>query len=82
MSYPIEDYTPPSANSKHDLKNTFSWDGMIGQTEFFAAPVASFRHVSYNIELFQVINSFFSTLLSGSNVGLLGEHHSRHESRG
>jgi hypothetical protein len=46
MSYPIEDYTPPSVNSKHDLKLSYSWDGLLARSDFLAAPVKAFKHVS------------------------------------
>ena len=44
LSYRIDDYIPPSSKSNHDLRNTFSWEGMLKQTEFLAAPVSAFRH--------------------------------------
>ncbi len=46
MSYPIEDYTPPYSQSKHDLKSSYSWDGLLVRTDVLAAPVKAFRHVS------------------------------------
>jgi hypothetical protein len=45
LSYPIEDYTPPSVNSTHDLRQTFSWNGLLSEPGFMAAPVAAFKHV-------------------------------------
>ena len=47
LSYPIEDYTPPSVNSKHDLRQSFSWDSLLSESGFVAAPVAAFRHVRF-----------------------------------
>ena len=44
LSYKIDDYVPPSSKSTHDLRNTFSWEGMLKQPEFVAAPVSAFRH--------------------------------------
>ncbi|XP_040571740.1 MBT domain-containing protein 1 isoform X2 [Lepeophtheirus salmonis] len=44
LSYPIEDYTPPSFSSSHDLKNTHSWEVTLAEPEFVAAPVSSFKH--------------------------------------
>ena len=44
LSYKIDDYIPPSSKSNHDLRNSFSWEGMLKQTEFLAAPVSAFRH--------------------------------------
>ena len=44
LSYKIDDYVPPSSKSTHDLRNTFSWEEMLKQTDFTAAPVAAFRH--------------------------------------
>ena len=46
MSYPIEDYTPPYSQSKHDLKSSFAWDGLLSRSDILAAPVKAFRHVS------------------------------------
>ena len=47
MSYPIEDYTPPYSQSKHDLKSSYAWDGLLSRSDVLAAPVKAFRHVSY-----------------------------------
>ena len=47
MSYPIEDYTPPYSQSKHDLKTSYQWDGLLSRSDILAAPVKAFRHVSY-----------------------------------
>ena len=44
LSYKIDDYVPPSSKSTHDLRNTFSWEEMLKQTDFTAAPVSAFRH--------------------------------------
>ena len=44
LSYKIDDYIPPSSKSTHDLRNSFSWEGMLKQPEFVAAPVSAFRH--------------------------------------
>ena len=44
LSYKIDDYIPPSSKSNHDLRNTFSWEGLLQQPEFVAAPVSAFRH--------------------------------------
>ena len=46
MSYPIEDYTPPYSQSKHDLKSSYAWDGLLSRSDVLAAPVKAFRHVS------------------------------------
>lgn len=46
ISYPIEDYTPPSSSSTHDLKHSFSWDTLLNEPEFCAASVSLFQHVS------------------------------------
>ena len=46
MSYPIEDYTPPYSQSKHDLKTSYQWDGLLSRSDILAAPVKAFRHVS------------------------------------
>ena len=46
FSYRIDDYTPPSVKSSHDLKASFRWESMLNDTGFMAAPVAAFRHVS------------------------------------
>ena len=46
MSYDIEEYSQPSHNSKHDLKQTYSWKPMLSDSDFIAAPVAAFKHVS------------------------------------
>ena len=47
MSYPIEDYTPPYSQSKHDLKTTYCWDGLLSRSDILAAPVKAFRHVRF-----------------------------------
>ena len=44
LSYKIDDYIPPSSKSNHDLRQTFSWEDMLKQPEFVAAPVSAFRH--------------------------------------
>ena len=44
LSYKIDDYVPPSSKSNHDLRETFSWEDMLKQPEFVAAPVSAFRH--------------------------------------
>ena len=44
LSYKIDDYIPPSSKSNHDLRLTFSWEDMLKQPEFVAAPVSAFRH--------------------------------------
>ena len=44
LSYKIDDYVPPSSKSNHDLRQTFSWEDMLKQPEFVAAPVSAFRH--------------------------------------
>ena len=44
LSYKIDDYIPPSSKSTHDLRNSFSWECMLKQPEFVAAPVSAFRH--------------------------------------
>ena len=46
MSYPIEDYTPPYSQSKHDLRSSYAWDGLLSRSDVLAAPVKAFRHVS------------------------------------
>jgi hypothetical protein len=46
LSYPIEDYVHPSSTSVHDLKTTFSWNGMLQEKkDIVAAPVQAFKHV-------------------------------------
>ena len=55
MSYPIEDYTPPYSQSKHDLKTTYCWDGLLSRTDILAAPVKAFRHVSLIVIYFKEI---------------------------
>ena len=45
LSYAIEEYTPPSVNSTHDLRQTFSWNGLLSEPGFVAAPVSAFKHV-------------------------------------
>ena len=49
MSYPIEDYTPPYRQSKHDLKSSYAWDGLLSRSDVLAAPVKAFRHVSLQL---------------------------------
>ena len=49
MSYPIEDYTPPYSQSKHDLRSSYAWDGLLSRSDVLAAPVKAFRHVSHFI---------------------------------
>ena len=49
MSYPIEDYTPPYSQSKHDLKSSYAWDGLLSRSDVLAAPVKAFRHVSKHL---------------------------------
>ena len=56
MSYPIEDYTPPYSQSKHDLKSSYAWDGLLSRSDVLAAPVKAFRHVSKNPEKFQFLS--------------------------
>jgi len=48
MSYPIEDYTPPYSQSKHDLKTSYQWDGLLSRSDILAAPVKAFRHAPMN----------------------------------
>ena len=45
MSFPIEDYTPPYSQSKHDLKSSYAWDILLARSDVLAAPVKAFRHV-------------------------------------
>ena len=40
----IEDYIPPSRNSSHDLKHTYSWTSQLAESNFVAAHVSSFGH--------------------------------------
>jgi len=44
VQYLIEDYIPPSRNSSHDLKHTYSWDCQLAEANFVAAHVSSFGH--------------------------------------
>ena len=44
FSYPIEDYTHPASNTSHDLKHSFSWDPLLSEADFVAAPVTAFKH--------------------------------------
>ncbi len=48
LSYPIEDFTPPSLSSSHDLKTSYSWDTLLAEPGFVAAPVTTFGHVSFS----------------------------------
>jgi len=48
MSYPIEDYTPPYSQSKHDLRSSYAWDGLLSRSDVLAAPVKAFRHAPMN----------------------------------
>ena len=57
MSYPIEDYTPPYRQSKHDLKSSYAWDGLLSRSDVLAAPVRAFRHVCIQ-EVFQGLHDF------------------------
>lgn len=79
MSYPIEDYTPPYSQSKHDLKSSYSWDGLLSRTDVLAAPVKAFRHVRNEIPSIQRALTF--TFILGADERLLAKHHRRHESR-
>ena len=58
MSYPIEDYTPPYRQSKHDLKSSYAWDGLLSRSDVLAAPVKAFRHVSLLLFIFKVFCNF------------------------
>ena len=60
MSYPIEDYTPPYRQSKHDLKSSYAWDGLLSRSDVLAAPVRAFRHVCIQ-EVFQGLFNFFKS---------------------
>ena len=60
MSYPIEDYTPPYSQSKHDLKTSYQWDGLLSRSDILAAPVKAFRHVSYFCFLTEKLTLVFS----------------------
>ncbi len=44
LSYVIEDFTPPCLSSSHDLRNSYSWDPLLTEPDFVAAPVTTFRH--------------------------------------
>ena len=44
VQYLIEDYIPPSRNSSHDLKHTYSWTSQLAESNFVAAHVSSFGH--------------------------------------
>ena len=91
MSYPIEDYTPPYSQSKHDLRSSYAWDGLLSRSDVLAAPVKAFRHVSHFI--FQKIvkpsnllrKSYVFTrkihvYFPGSNERLLAKYHRWNES--
>ena len=64
MSYPIEDYTPPYSQSKHDLKTSYQWDGLLSRSDILAAPVKAFRHVSYFCFLTEKLTLVFSLVFS------------------
>ena len=83
MSYPIEDYTPPYSQSKHDLKTTYCWDGLLSRSDILAAPVKAFRHVRF-FAFYYDSNPSFSrgqfTFL-GPHERLLAKHNRWHEGR-
>ena len=44
FSYPIEDYVHPAKSSSHDLKHSYSWETLLTEPDFCAAPVTAFKH--------------------------------------
>jgi len=57
LSYKIEEYTLPSSKSSHDLKQSYSWDSLLSEPSFIAAPVSTFKHVSWDQILKEIFNS-------------------------
>ena len=63
LSYKIDDYVPPSSKSNHDLSKTFSWETMLKQPEFVAAPVSVFRHAP--------MSDCWENIIVGMKVGIM-----------
>lgn len=57
LSYKIDDYIPPSSKSTHDLRNSFSWEGILNSQSLW-------RHLYLHFAMLQCLIAGKTSLLA------------------